>query len=77
MKANKLVIRSGAGIRSADHRHGVEAYCSMNWSATKAMVISDERNLYQPVDINSRGVEYLDIGRVVFELKQWEFIHWK
>ena len=75
MKANKLVSRSRVENRCADHRHVVEVYCSMNWPVKKAMMISGGRNLYQPVDINSRRVEYLDIGRVVFELKQWQFIH--
>jgi hypothetical protein len=75
MKTNKLVIGSGAGFRCADHRHGVEAYCSANCSATMATVISGESNLYEPIGINSRGVEYLGIGRVTFNINQWEFIH--
>jgi hypothetical protein len=50
----------------------MEAYCSMNWSTTKATVIYDGRNLDEPVDMNSRGVEYLGIVRVVFDLNQGE-----
>ena len=74
MKTNKLVSGSGAGFRGADHRHGVEAYCSANWSAMSATVISGGSNLYEPIGLNSRGVEYLGISLVAFNINQWAVI---
>ncbi len=42
-----------------------KAYRSPNWPAMKAAVIFDGRNLYEPRDIKSQGIEYHGIGRVV------------
>jgi UDPglucose 6-dehydrogenase len=46
-----------------------KAYRSPNWpalkTAMKATVIFDGRNLYEPRDIKSQGIEYHGIGRVV------------
>ncbi len=46
-----------------------KAYRSPNWpalkTAMKATVIFDGRNLYEPRDIKSHGIEYHGIGRVV------------
>ncbi len=54
-----------------------KAYRSPNWpalkAAMKATVIFDGRNLYEPRDIKSQGIEYHGIGRVVFDLNQREF----
>jgi UDPglucose 6-dehydrogenase len=54
-----------------------KAYRSPNWpalkTAMKATVIFDGRNLYEPRDIKSQGIEYHGIGRVVFDLNQREF----
>jgi UDPglucose 6-dehydrogenase len=48
-----------------------KAYRSPNWPALKttmkAAVIFDGRNLYEPGDIKSQGIEYHGIGRVVDE----------
>jgi UDPglucose 6-dehydrogenase len=53
-----------------------KAYRSPNWpalkTAMKAAVIFDGRNLYKPRDIESQGIEYHGIGRVVFDLNQRE-----
>ena len=73
MKANKLVSGSGMGFRCADLGHCFEVYCSGNWSATKATLISGGRNLYEPGDINIRRFEYLGISRIIFDLNQWVF----
>ncbi len=47
-----------------------EAYRSPNWSvlktAMKAEVIFDGRNLFDPRDIKSQGIEYHSIGRVLY-----------
>jgi len=74
MKTNKLVSGSGARFQCVTHRHGVEGYYDLNWYAMKAKVISGGRNLYEPIGINSSGVEYLGIGRVAFNINQWVFI---
>jgi UDPglucose 6-dehydrogenase len=54
-----------------------KAYRSPNWpalkTAMKATVIFDGRNLYEPRDIKSQGIEYHGIGRVVFDQNQREF----
>jgi len=46
-----------------------KAYQSPNWpalkNAMKATVIFDGRNLYEPRDIKSQGIEYHSIGRVI------------
>jgi UDPglucose 6-dehydrogenase len=46
-----------------------KVYRSLNWpalkAAMKATVIFDGRNLYEPRDIKSQGIEYHGIGRVV------------
>jgi UDPglucose 6-dehydrogenase len=54
-----------------------KVYCCPNWpalkAAMKATVIFDGRNLYEPKDMKSQGIEYHGIGRVVFDLNQREF----
>jgi len=56
-----------------------KAYRSPNWpalkTAMKATVIFDGRNLYEPGDIKSQGIEYHGIRRVVFDLNQRGFSH--
>jgi UDPglucose 6-dehydrogenase len=53
-----------------------KAYRSPNWpalkTAMKSTVIFDGRNLYEPRDIKSQGIEYHGIGRAEFDLNQRE-----
>jgi UDPglucose 6-dehydrogenase len=54
-----------------------KVYRSPNWTelktAMKAKVIFDGRNLYEPSDIKSQGIEYHGIGRLVFDLNLRDF----
>ncbi len=73
MTAKKQVCGSGEGCQCADHLHGVWAYCSSNFSAMKATVLFDGRNLDELRDIKSHGIEYHNIGRVEVDLNQRKF----
>lgn len=75
MKINKLVSGNDARLQCAEHRHGVEAHCSVNWSAIGASVVSGGSNLYQVMGLNIRGIEHLGISPSPFDANQRAVIH--
>jgi UDPglucose 6-dehydrogenase len=79
LKKLKFVSKPMQAVQGADALIIVtewKAYRSLNWTALKtamkATAIFDGRNLYEPRDINSQGIEYHCIGRAVFNSDKQE-----